>query len=439
MKLFQPSHPRQPWNQSSDQLMNAVRTMAHALLWGYWGLLGFTWPGIAFAGDWPQILGPMRNGVAEGEQIAAAWPKGGPKLLWQRSVGEGFAGVAVLGQRAVLFHRMGDQEVAEALDAASGKALWKVEFPTTYRGQISEDNGPRCVPLVHQGRVFLVGAAGTLHCVTLETGKKQWSRAVYEEYRASEGYFGAGSSPIIDGDKLLLNVGGARSGAGLVAFSPATGKTLWLATDEQASYSSPTAVTVDGVRHVIFVTRYNVLSIDPESGAVRFRFPFGKRGPTVNAATPLVVDGHVFVSASYGVGAAFAKIGEAKADLIWANDDAMSSQYPTAVHHDGYLYGIDGRQDVGVAELRCVDPKNGKVMWNQPGFGMATLILADGKLVIMKTDGQLLLAEPSPQAFRPLANARVFNSTTRALPALAHGLLYVRDTKTLKCLDLRKP
>jgi outer membrane protein assembly factor BamB len=180
-----------------------------------------------------------------------------------------------------------------------------------------------------------------------------------------------------------------------------------------------------------------VVSIDPDNGNVRFRFPFGKRGPTATGANPLVIDGHVFVSASYGVGAVFAKIGKSDVKTVWANDDVMSSQYPTAVYRDGYLYGIDGRQDVGVAELRCIDPKTGKIMWTKDGFGMATLILADRKLVIMKTDGELCLAEPSPTSYRQLARARLFQSTARALPALADGLLYVRDQRTLKCLDLR--
>ena len=396
-------------------------------------------PTIALGGDWPQILGPHRNGVADDERLASQWPSGGPKTLWQRPVGKGFAGVAVAQGRVILFHREGEQELVEAMDAASGKPLWKVGFPTRFRGQIvtDGDDGPRCVPVAHKDRVYLLGAGGNLHCVSLATGEEQWSRALHQEFQVPESYFGAGSTPIVDGGKLVVNVG-ARSKAGLVAFALDTGKTLWQTTDEQPSYSSPTAVTIDGVRHVIFVTRLNVVSVDPDTGAVRFRFPFGQRGPTVNAATPLVVDGHVFVTASYGIGAVFAKIGKDSAKTVWANDDVMSSQYSTSVYKDGYLYGIDGRQDAGVATLRCLEPRTGKVQWTEKGFGMATPILADGKLLLMKTSGELVLAEPAPKRYRPLAAARLFNSTTRALPALADGLLYVRDARTLKCVDLRK-
>jgi outer membrane protein assembly factor BamB len=388
----------------------------------------------AAAGDWPQILGPRRNGQAESENLAV-WPAQGPPTLWQASVGRGFAGVAVANDRVVLFHRIENDLQAEALDAASGKRLWKATFATQYVSTISADDGPRNVPLVHNQRVYVLGPQGELACLALDTGKKIWFRQVYQDFKAPDGYFGAGSSPIVEADKLLLNVGGS-GGAGLVAFSLADGKTLWKATHEAASYSSPTAATIDNVRHVVFVTRLNVVSIDPQNGEVRFRFPFGARGPTVNAANPLVLGDHVFVSASYGVGAQWAKIGAASATKVWESDDVMSSQYTTCVENDGFLYGIDGRQDVGVARLRCFDPRTGKVQWTEEGFGTGSLILAGGKLLIMKTDGELVLADPSPQAYRPLAKAKLFATTVQALPALSAGRLFARDTKTLKCVQV---
>lgn len=390
------------------------------------------------AGDWPQILGPHRDGVAVDESLLASLPPGSPKVVWQRDVGEGFAGVAVSHGRLILFHRQGREERAEALDAVDGSPVWQQSFPATYTGAISPDNGPRCVPLIHDDRVYLFGAAGDLHCLDFKNGKVLWSRAAAREFGAQEGYFGIGSTPIVEGDKLLVNVGGKR-GSGVVAFAVADGKTVWQATDEQASYSSPVAVTHEDVRHVIFVTRLSALSIDPTNGKVRWRFPFGARGPTVNAATPLVLDGHVFLSASYGVGAVFAKFDKSATQVIWENVDTMSSQYATCVRQGKYLYGIDGREDGEPGRLRCIDPLTGRVQWTRENFGMASLILADGKLLIMKTDGTLVLAAADPAAYRELGRAGLLPSTTRALPALADGLLYVRDTKTLKCIDLRRP
>jgi outer membrane protein assembly factor BamB len=387
------------------------------------------------AGQWPQILGPHRNGQADGETLADRWPSAGPATIWQHALGSGLAGAAGADGRVVVFHRQVDQELVESLDAVTGKRIWKTPLPATYVPTYTSDDGPRCVPVVHAGFVYLCGAACDLYCLDAQSGRRVWSRALAEDYRIPESYFGAGSTPLIEGDRLLLNVGGL-SGAGMMAFSLSDGKTVWKSSDERASYSSPTACTVAGVRHVIFVTRYHLLSVDPASGRVRWRLPFGKRGPTVNAATPLLLDDSVFVSASYGVGAMLARITPDAAHPTWANDTSMSSQYSTCVHHEGLLYGIDGRQDVGVARLRAVDPQTGEVKWTEEGFGMASLILADGKLVIMKTDGHLVLARPSPEKYQQLASAKIFDATVQALPALSDGMLYVRDTTTLKCLQL---
>jgi hypothetical protein len=197
------------------------------------------------------------------------------------------------------------------------------------------------------------------------------------------------------------------------------------------------ATTVDGKRHVIFVTRLNVVSLDPATGEVRFRFPFGRIGPTVNAANPLVVDGHVFVTSSYGIGSVLARIGGDGAEIVWRDTEVLASQYTTCVEHDGHLFGINGRQDGPPPDLTCFDPKTREVAWTQPSFGYATLLKAGDKLLIVKTDGNLVLAAMNVDEYEELTRARICETTIRALPALAGGLLYVRDTRVLKCLDLR--
>jgi outer membrane protein assembly factor BamB len=378
----------------------------------------------ALAGDWPQILGPDRNGQAAGEKLLERWPASGPKVVWRYPLGSGFAGAAAAGGRVVVFHRSAASERIESLDATSGKSLWKADFPASYRGGVNPDQGPRCVPLIGGDSVFAFGAAGDLYAVALVSGKKLWTRALYVDYSGDEGYFGAGSTPILLGGKLLVNVGGKK--AGIVALDPATGKTLWQASDEVASYSSPAAVQASGMEHAIFVTRMNCVLVEPASGKVTPLFPFGKRGPTVNAATPLLIGGTLFTTASYGVGAYFSSLDGSGAKKIWANDETLSSQYSTPVEHDGYLYGNHGREDIGVAELRCVEAATGKVRWSQPDFGVAHAILADGKLLLQTADGKLVLAAADPTKYRELANARIANQPARALPALAGGRLYVR-------------
>jgi outer membrane protein assembly factor BamB len=392
------------------------------------------------AGDWPQILGPRRSGEASDELPIAKWPASGPKVLWTRPLGQGYAGPAVVGTRVIVFHRVESAERVEAFDAATGKSAWTADFEASYGGGVNPDSGPRCVPLVHRGYVYVFGAAGDVHCVELASGKKRWTRAAYQDFDGREGYFGAGSTPIVADGKLIVNIGG--DGAGLVAFDLKTGATAWKATDEGASYSSPTSATIDGTEHVVFLTRLNTVSIDPANGDVRFRFPFGKRGTTVNGATPLLLGDRVFVSSSYGVGANLSKFTATTAKKIWANDESMSSQYSTCVHREGYLYGAHGREDYRNGELRCIAVDTGKIKWKEPGFGVAHTILVRDQLLLLGIDGKLRLAEANPARYQELATAQVSSNVTRALPALSNGKLYVRDNSgqngKLICLDLAR-
>ena len=392
----------------------------------------------AQAGDWPQILGPTRNGVAAGEKLPEKWPAGGPAVVWKAKVGSGYAGPAVASGKAVLFHRVGTFERIEAFDAATGKSLWKADYPASYRGGIDSDLGPRCVPLIEGGQVYVFGAAGDLHCVSLATGEKKWSRSLYADYKGSEGYFGAGSTPILAGGVLLVNVGGGA--AGIVGLSPATGKTLWAATEEQASYAAPAPFAYAGKPHALFVTRYNLVAIEPLKGEVAFRYPFGKRGPTVNAATPLVLGDAVFLTASFEIGAVSLKIGKpgTAPEPAWTSDDSLSSQYVTPVSYRGHLFGTHGREDVGVAELRCIDQATGRVAWSEEEFGVAHVILAGDKILAVAVKGELVLLQADPTRFRPLARTPL-PGASRAMPALADGRLYLRTTAgELLCIDVNK-
>ncbi len=391
----------------------------------------------AQAGDWPQILGPTRSGKAEGEKLPSSLPAK-PKIAWRAKVGSGYAGPVVVGNKVVVFHRVGNQELVEALDTATGQRLWKAEFAARYRGGIDSDLGPRCVPLVQDGKVYVFGAAGDLHCVALADGKKLWTRELYVDYEGDEGYFGAGSTPILVGGKLVVNVGGKD--AGLVALEPATGKTLWKGTSEVGSYSSPAALTIGGKEQAIFITRMNCVAFDPTTDKAQILFPFGKRGPTVNASTPLLFDGKLFVTASYNVGAALKSLSGGKASPVWANDDSLSSQYTTAVEHEGYLYGIHGREDTGEGHLRCVAAATGKVAWSEDNFGIAHAILAGDKILLVGIEGKLTLIAADPKKFHSLGSAQFLSAKTRPLPALSSGKLFVKtnggEGSEVVCVEL---
>ncbi len=396
---------------------------------------------VTHGGDWPQVLGPARNGVAKDERILDSFDADGPTELWTRDAGQGVGGVAVQGDRVVLFHRTAQGDRAECFRKLNGEVLWQsAHFTTRYQSTILDDSGPRCVPVIADGRVFLYASNGDLHCVKLDDGSTLWSRSLFADYAtgAESGYFGAGSTPIVSEGKLWINVGGSRAEAGIVALDPETGKTLWKGTAEGGSYSSPVEVTIAGESRLIFLTRMNLLSLNPATQQVDWRVPFGQRGPTVNGASPLVFDGNILVTAAYGIGCKCVALKLTQPDVIWESQDAMASQYTTPIVVNGTAYGVDGRHDLGVARLRAFDPLTGDVLWTKKGFGKATLILADGKLLALTTAGKLVLIAPDKTAYKELASAQISDERCLALPALSDGLLFVKDQSSLKCLDLRR-
>lgn len=386
------------------------------------------------AGDWPQILGPQRNGIATGERIVESLPRGASKPVWETSCGSGLAGVAVAEGRVFLFHRQGGNEVVAALDAATGEPQWSRSYPTNFQAQIVDDDGPRCVPTVAGGRVFAYGAEGRLIALEASTGRELWNRETHKEFGAPGGYFGAGSSPLADGDMVIVNVGSPK-GAGVVAFDVVTGKTVWQSTNELASYAAPIRADIAGQPRLLVITRLNFLGLDPATGKETFRVPFGARGPTVNGASPVVIGSQALLTASYGIGAKGVQLSPNGATIAW-EDESVSSQYTTPIVLDGAIYGIDGRQDGGPVTLKCLDATSRKMLWSKSGLQYATLIAADGKLLVMHTDGELRLVKLDKGNYRELGSAKLLPGTTRALPALSGGRLYVRNESTLAAFAL---
>jgi outer membrane protein assembly factor BamB len=393
---------------------------------------------LCLAAYWPQFLGPTRNGASTETGLTATWPKKGPPVVWEKDVGEGFSGPVIAGARVILFHRVSDEEVVECLGAADGATKWKTGYPTHYQDALGKGDGPRSTPLIADGRVYTLGADGVLQCLKLDDGAKVWRRALHEDYEVNRSYFGVGTSPIMAGARLLVNVGG-KNGAGVVAFNKDDGKEVWKADDHDASYSSPVIAEVGGHQDAVFLTREGLLALNPANGAVQYSKHWRSRmDASVNAATPLVVDGQIFLTACYGTGAVLLQPKKDGLDEVWKSNEVLSCHYGTPVYHDGYLYGFDGRQEE-TARLRCVELKSGKVQWTAEGFGCGSMIVADGKLIILTEDGDLVLAKATPEKYQELARAAVLtNRPCRAPIALADGKLYGRDGHKLMCWDLKK-
>ena len=373
------------------------------------------------ADDWPQILGPNRNGRANGETLLEKWPAGGPEKIWSRPCGTGFAGVAVSDDQVYLFHRMRDRDLLECLEAATGQLVWKQDFQAVYRGGFSSDTGPRCVPLVSGGHVYLYGAGGTLRKLARKDGNQVWSRNLFAELRADEGYFGAGSSPILVDGVLVVIVGGKKGG--IVGINE-KGETIWKTEPDTASYSSPVALTFQKKKCVACVSKYRLKIVGVASGEVLLDQAFGERGPTVNAAAPLVFENRLFVTAAYRIGARMISL--ENRETVWENDTSLSSQYTTSLFDRGYLYGCNGREDFGNGSLRSVRAADGRVMWEEKRSGICHLIQVGQRALVWNIEGVLKLVELNPERYVELASAEVFSQNSKSLPALSNGRLFVK-------------
>lgn len=386
--------------------------------------------GGALAADWPQFRGPNRDGVSRETGLLKSWPAGGPKVLWKIPIGEGYSHIVVSSGRLYTLYGQGDQEFAVALDAATGKAIWRTPIDRKYRSDMG--NGPRSTPTVDGGLVYALSGNGRLVALSAKDGRKVWEHDLPDEFDARIPGWGVSTSPLVEGNLLLVDVGG-RGGKSLAAFDKKTGRVVWTSQSDSAGYSAPIAVTVGGVRQVIFFTGTSVVSVSPRDGKLLWRVPW-RTDWDVNAATPIfVAPDRVFISSGYGVGAALFRIkaagGKAGVEEVWRSR-GMKNQFSSSVLHNGTIYGFDD------STFKAMDAATGKERWKQRGFAHGSLILADGHLVVLSERGcDLALVEATPQAYREKGRTEVLSGKCWTAPTVANGRLYLRNEEELKALD----
>ncbi|MFN7925246.1 MAG: PQQ-binding-like beta-propeller repeat protein [Bryobacteraceae bacterium] len=419
--------------------------------------------------DWTPFLGPNHNGISTETRLSRKLP---PPLVWECQKGSGYASPAILGNRLVFLHRVGNSEVVECLHAETGARYWQHRYGTTYEDRYGYNNGPRCSPVIDQDRVYTMGAQGLLHCLDLNTGKVVWKRDVNSDYKAKQDFFGTASTPLLEGNLLIVNVG-APGGPCVVALDKSNGKEVWRAAKEWGpSYASPVPAVVHGQRRVFVFAggesqpaTGGLLSIDPKNGKVDFSFPWrSKSYESVNASCPVIFDNKVFISASYKTGGACLEIApDFTHKLLWTTPE-FGLHFNTPIYKDGHLYGFDGRNEPD-ASLACLDPKTGKVVWRTvlewtekfERNGSAreqmlstyrgNLIWADGNFLCLGELGHLLWLDLSPAGHKELARTWAFAARQSwTPPVISRGLLYLsqNDQDILKgtgprlfCYDLR--
>lgn len=395
---------------------------------------------VAAAADWPQFLGPNRTGISAETGLMEKWPEGGPKEVWRVAGGVGMSGLAVKeGKLLTLVQRDGQQWVV-AHEAKTGKSLWQTPLGSEYENQMG--NGPRATPTIDGDRAFVFSGEGILVAVGLADGKLIWSHNVLKELEGKEADYGMACSPLVVGENVIVIAGAEQ--AAIAAYNAKTGKLAWTAGEDPAGYSSPALLKVGGLEQIVAYTGASAIGLAPQSGSLLWRFPY-ETDFNCNIATPLAVDGKVFISSGENHGSVLLSLKPAgktfEVTEAWASQGASSvlrNEWQTSILLDGHLYGFDNVGSAGpVTHLTCVNAATGKRVWQQVRFGKGNLIAADGKLFCSTMKGELVIVRATPEKYDELGRATLIG-TTRQAPALANGLLYLRDDKEIVCLDVRK-
>ena len=388
------------------------------------------------ADEWPRLHGPNQNGNSKNETLPDEWPREGPEKLWDRPVGSGFAGPIALSDGIFLFHRQGNQEEILNLDPISGKEQWRFGYRTDYRDDFGFDNGPRSTPTASQGHLYTYGAEGRLQCLSIQSGKPVWHVETKKQFTVPKGFFGMACSPLVDGDYVIVNVGSSDSG-GIIAFDRLSGAIKWKTSKDEASYSSPVAATIAGIRQAIIFDRAGLKAVEVTSGKIRSSHPWRPRiNASVNAASPIVFNNQVLLTTSYDTGAIVLDLSQAEPKILWNNDDSISCHYGTPVLHQGALFGFHGRQEWG-ATLNCVSWKTGKVNWSEPNLKIGTITVVGNHLLILQENGELVLAKANQQRYQELDRAQILPSGVRAYAAFSEGVIYARSPKNLVAFKLK--
>ncbi len=375
------------------------------------------------AADWPNFRGPDHNGISKETGWASQWSNGAPKQLWKAKVGLGFATLSVSNGRVYTTGNASDTDTVFCFDADTGKALWKNSYPAPRDAKYYE-GGTSATPTVDGDRVYTISKRGILHCLGAADGKVVWTNNLQQELGAKIPEWGFAGSFYIEGDLAILNFGTAGT-----ALDKRTGKVVWTSGTDVSGYSTPMPVDAGGERAVILAIKQDVVAVKIKDGKELWRFPW-KTQYDVNAPTPILSGSKVFISSGYNHGGGVFDISQQPPKEIWNNKN-MRNHMASSILWKGHLYGIDENQ------LRCLDFDTGEVKWTDKVSGKGALMIADGKLIVLSERGELLVAEASPAAFKPISRVQVVGGKCWAAPVLANGKIYCRTGPgDVVCVDV---
>ena len=396
--------------------------------------------------DWPHLRGPHYNAHSDETGLADCWPPEGPPVLWTREIGRGYSGVIAVGGQVYTQTQTLTEQLVLALDAETGQTLWKHGYGWPYDAGGTYP-GPRATPTWSNGRIYFAGPDGLVRCLDAADGRLLWSVNVNQKFGGRGTDFGYSCSPLVEDGKVILPVGGPS--AAVVALDAGDGSTVWASGDAPASYCPAIPITFRGRRQVVAFLQNDLMGFDLASGRLLWQQSYSHRYDE-HAAFPLYDEPHLRTMQPFRGGSHLYTL-EAARDSgcelqLVRHDERMSNDVASSVLVDGYVYGFDLRdiQSNGHrpshGEFRCMDFKTGEILWSSDRIGQATIVVADGKLILLNDRGEVLLVRADPQAYRELGRAQVFSGEICwTAPCLHRGRLYVRSPTRLACLDLGKP
>lgn len=398
------------------------------LVVSFLGMLALT---DAPSADWPRWRGPDQTGISPETDWLREWPTDGPPIRWSASVGVGFSSMAVADGRVFTLGNEDGQDTVFCLNAETGEPIWTHAYDADL-GDMYFEGGPTSTPTVDGDAVYTLSRWGDLFCFDVASGDVRWSMNVAEETGAPIPTWGFAGSPVVYRNLLLLNVGQAG-----MALQKDSGEVVWKSAAEEAGYSTPYLFEWKGKTWALFSSGNTFSAVHPETAEILWEFEWITRYG-VNAADPIVHGDHVFLSSGYNKGCTLLKMEPGEPTEVWRNRELRNQMNPSVLI-DGYLYGFDG-DATSRASLRCLEWATGEVRWLDEEVGLGSLTAADGNLIVLTAEGELLVGPATPEGeyFQPTARAPVLEGKCWTVPVLANGRIYCRNAEgDLVCLDVR--
>jgi outer membrane protein assembly factor BamB len=380
--------------------------------------------------NWPQWRGPNRDGISKETGLLKQWPAEGPPLVWKASgAGRGYSSFSISNGKLYTMGLRGDREFVMAFDIATGKEAWATPHGSAFRND--RGDGPRGTPTIDGDRVYALGGNGDLSALDARTGKLVWSKNVLREFGGSNITWGISESPLVLGNKVLVNAG--APGASMVALNKTDGSVIWKSQSDEPGYSSAIPVDINGLTQVVFFTAQRAVGLDARDG--RLLWEYGRpSNNTANVATPIARANRIFISSDYGTGGGLVEIKpDNKAQEIYFTKD-MRNHHSSSVLIGDYLYGFSG------SILTVMKFDTGEIAWRDRSVGKGSLAYADGNLYCLSENGVVGLVEASPTGYKEKGRFRIQQGSlpTWAHPVVAGGRLYLRDQDTIYAFDVRE-